>query len=488
MNESIVSQTVRGVKWNSIGTIVVNVLQMLKLFILARILSKSDFGLIAIALMIIGFADIFAGLGLASGLIHQQRVTREQYSSVFWVNLLLGVFFYLLLVLCSPFIADYYHQPLLTRVLPILGLVLVTSSFGKMFNVFKMKELDFKFISLVEITGVAAGFALTVILALRGCGVFSLVYGTLLQSLLIFGTYAMSGFRRYRILFRLRISEIKPLLRIGVFQFSTQTVDYAAGKLDVLIIGRFFSAEVLGVYNLSKELLQKIVQLISTIVTKVGSPAFARFQHDMPKMRDAYGRVLTVLASINMPVFFAIAVFADLLVPLLYGGAMVEMVWFVRIFSVWALFQSVFSSSDILVVSLGRTDLGFIWTLIRISLTLVVTVVACRFSIETMAWSQVFLAAAFFFAYWRLMVYRMIRMPLSHYLHAVAHPFLIAAASAFVAIPVVLLSYRISCGCWLRWGALALFGCAYLLLFWCTRRDYVRQIRSQLFCGRSSSK
>ena len=147
---SLRSQSVTGVKWNAVGTLTTTALQMLKLFILARILTKQDFGLLAIATMFLGFTEIFANMGLATGIIHKQDITRDQYSSVFWLNLMLSVALWLLLCAFTPLIAGYYHQPALKQLIPLLSFTLVIDSFGKMFYTLKTKELDFKFISIVQ--------------------------------------------------------------------------------------------------------------------------------------------------------------------------------------------------------------------------------------------------------------------------------------------------------------------------------------------------
>ena len=468
------NQTVKGVKWNSVGTITTTALHMLKLFILARILSKSDFGLIAIATMFLGFTEIFANLGLATGLIHKQDITREQYSSVFWLNLLLSVVLYAILFALTPLIASYYHQPQLLRVIPLLSLTLVINAFGKMFYTFKTKELDFRFIAIVEVVGVSLGVVFTIVLALRGFGVFSLVYGSILQAVLTHGVYAVSGLRSYRVMWHFRLREIRDLLKIGGYQLSTQVVDYAATKLDVFLIGRFFSAEILGVYNLAKELLYKAVQLVNPIVTGVAAPAFARFQDDKPRMRDAYGRVLTLLSFINFPIFFAVFLFPEGIVNVLYGSAMMEMVWFVRVLALWGILHSVANPIAILIVSLGRTDLGFLWMCLRMVLMLIGTLVAARIGIEAMTWAQVIIAVVLFFACWKVVVHRLIGMRFGAYLRAMATPFFAACVALLAALPLLL------------WGGvdrpalyladMVLFGFVYLLYYGLFRRDYLREV------------
>ena len=460
------------------GTLTTTALQMLKLFILARILTKQDFGLLAIATMFLGFTEIFANMGLATGIIHKQDITRDQYSSVFWLNLMLSVALWLLLCAFTPLIANYYHQPALRQLIPLLSFTLVIDSFGKMFYTLKTKELDFKFISIVQIVGVTLGVVLTVVLALQGFGVFSLAWGALLQATITQSVYAMSGLKAYRIRLHFRLREIRELVSIGLYQLGMQVIDYAANKLDIFLIGRFFSAEVLGVYNLAKELLYKAVQLINPIVTNVAAPAFARFQDDMPKMRRSYGEVLHLLSFINFPIFMAFFLFAEPLTVLLYGSGMVEMVWFVRVLSVWGMLQSIGNPAGILMVSLGRTDLGFKWTLVRIVFVLAGTLVASQISIQAMAWTQVLLAFIFLFAYWRMMVYKCIQMPLKSYIGAVSWPLLGIVVAALPALPLLIFAagQEEPLHTIMLYADMAVFGLAYLAFYWFTRREMLLQL------------
>lgn len=482
MDEGLRVKTVSGVKWNSVGTLTTTALHMLKLFILARILTEADFGLLAIATMVLGFVEIFANMGLATGLIHKQEVTREQYSSVFWLNLLLSAVLYGLLCLATPLIVNYYHQPLLFKVIPLLSLTLVIDAFGKMFYTFKTKELDFKFISLVQITGVSLGVVLTIFLALKGCGLFSLVYGTLFQSLITQGVYAISGLRNYRIMFHFRLSEIVDIIKIGGFQLGMQVMDYASTKLDVFLIGRYFGVEILGIYNLAKELLYKMVQLINPIVTNVASPAFARFQNDKPQMCLSYSRILKLLSFVNFPVFAALALFAEPIVALCYGTNMMEMVWFVRVLSLWGLFQSIGNPAGILMVSLGRTDLGFRWTMVRIVAMFVATFITCHISIQAMAWAQVLLAFIFLFAYWRMMVFAMIKLSLRKYLSSVAFPFLATLVAMLPVLPILFFADSVAqpAHSFILWSSLLLYGFCYFLFYFVSNRSFLRELMTYI--------
>ena len=474
---SLKEQAVGGVKWNGVGTATVALLQMLKLFIVARFISKSDFGLLALATMVLGFTEIFANMGLATGLIHKQDISRKQYSSVFWLNLILSCIVYAILCAATPLVATYYHEPELNKIIPLIGLQLIISSFGKMFFTFKSKELDFKFISIVSIVSTLLGAAGTVFLAVKGLGVYSIVYGTLLQVVVMQGTYAVSGLRTYRIMFHFKPSEITDLFKIGGYQLGMQVIDYMAAKADIFLIGRFFGQELLGVYNLAKELVMKVVQVINPMITSVAAPAFAKFQDDKERMRISYKKILSILSFLNVPVFAILFVFADPLTLLCYGQDKIAVAWFVRVLSLWGFFQSIGNPASILMVSLGRTDLGFYWTLIRVVFTFAATYVACLYNIQLLSYVQVALAAVFMVAYWRMMVYKMIQLPLRQYLGAIAFSFMAAIlAAGLSALPLHFLD-----NFYLRLALIALFGIVYLAIYWFFNRPFIMELKGYIF-------
>ena len=195
-------------------------------------------------------------------------------------------------------------------------------------------------------------------------------------------------------------------------------------------------------------------------------------------MRRSYGEVLHLLSFINFPIFMAFFLFAEPLTVLLYGSGMVEMVWFVRVLSVWGMLQSIGNPAGILMVSLGRTDLGFRWTLVRIVFVLAGTLVASRISIQAMAWTQVLLAFIFLFAYWRMMVYKCIQMPLKSYLGAVSWPLLGIVVAALPALPLLFFAagQEEPLRTIMLYADMAVFGLAYLAFYWFTRREMLLQL------------
>ena len=121
---------IKGVAWSSLSTIVRSVVSLLQVSILTDYLEKSDFGIVAIATLFIGFIQIFMDLGLSIGIIHKQDITSEQYSSLFWFNVFSGGVLTLILIGLSPLVAYIYNEPILTQILSLLSLSIFFHHWG----------------------------------------------------------------------------------------------------------------------------------------------------------------------------------------------------------------------------------------------------------------------------------------------------------------------------------------------------------------------
>ena len=102
---------INGVAWTTISTIVRSVVQLLQVSILTRFLEKSDFGIVAIATLFVGFSSIFLDMGISIGILHKQDISRNEFSSLFWLNLLSGIILTTILMVVAPYISHAYSEP-----------------------------------------------------------------------------------------------------------------------------------------------------------------------------------------------------------------------------------------------------------------------------------------------------------------------------------------------------------------------------------------
>jgi O-antigen/teichoic acid export membrane protein len=176
-------------------------------------------------------------------------------------------------------------------------------------------------------------------------------------------------------------------------------------------------------------------------------------------------------------------VFAAPLTLLCYGPDKIAVAWFVRVLSLWGLFQSVGNPAGILMVALGRTDLGFNWTLVRATFTILITYIVCQFDIQILAYSQVVLSFIFMFAYWRMVVYKMIQLPISDYFIPMAFPVIASLIAASVS---GIVSYWVS-NFHVKLLMIMLFGIIYMLIYRLFKYDYIKTVFFMVFKKRGGS-
>ncbi|PKL88773.1 MAG: colanic acid exporter [Ignavibacteriae bacterium HGW-Ignavibacteriae-2] len=419
-----------GVKWNTVVTIVATVVQIAKISVVARYIDRADFGLLAIVNMVLGFTAMFTDLGITTAMLHKQDISVEQYSTLYWFNWLLNIFLFLIICGISPFIAQFYNDPRLTHLIILMGLSIIISPVGKIYYTIKQKNLQFNFISKISIINSLLGLTIAVTFVLFGFGIYSLIITSIGSALFSAIVFSISGRNENKILFHFNLQEVKGFFNIGIYDMAQQILDYFAYKIDVLLLGKFFGMDDLGIYNLAKELILKPMKMINPIITKVGIPIFAKIQNDISALKQNYIKILEILSVINFGILSFIFVFAKPIVILLYSAKYVEVSVFVQILSLWGMFATVGNPAGVLMVARGRTDLGFKWSIIRVVVAPISIFIASFFSIVAVAYSQVILQFLFFFIYWRMMIYPLSDISLREY----AGSLKIAIISSLVAI------------------------------------------------------
>lgn len=397
---SLINKTISSVGWSTIATLTKLVLQLLQLSVLTFLLDKSTFGVIAIATMVIGITEIFSGLGLSAGLIHKQNVSKKEYSSLYWLNMILSAVVFLILLGITPLIVDFYNEPLLLSVIPLLGIQILLNAFGKIFQLIKTKELDFAFISKTTILSFIISFIVTIVLAYYNFGVYSLVIGKLIQVLINQGIYAYYGKKHSTVYFYINLKLVYPFVKIGAYQLGSQVLDYISSKLDVFLIGRFFGMETLGVYNIAKELILKPYQLVNSVVINVASVAFSRIQEDYIKVKSSFSRLLNLISIVTIPIYFFMFAFADTIVGVLYSNEFKEVSTFLQLMFFVGVVSSISSVTSVLIVAKGRTDIGFKWTIFRIVISTIVLFIISNYGVFAFALSQSILSIVFLWIFW----------------------------------------------------------------------------------------
>ena len=361
-------QAIHGVKWTSLSTGIRAILQLIQLIILARFLSAEDFGLVAIVMVVIGFSQLFMDMGISNAIIHKQDITDIQLSSLYWLNLISGMILTVIIFFIAPFVATFYNEKAIIPLLHLLSFSFFINSIGNQYRVLLRKELKFNLLAKSEVVAGLVAFIVAVSLAVNEYGAYSLVWATLANVITSNAILLFIGLKLHKPKFVYDYIEIKNFLTFGLYQMGQNSIVYFNNQFDVIIIGKLFGAEALGIYSLTKQLVMRPSQIINPIITGVAFPIMAKIQDDLTKLKSVYLKIINYLSSINFPIYILMVILASLLVPLVLGEKWIEAVGLFQVLSLYALVRSTTSPAGALLLSKGRADIGFWWSLGEFSL------------------------------------------------------------------------------------------------------------------------
>ena len=422
---SLKKSFINGVKWNSIGVSSRAIFQILQISILTRFLPTEHFGLIAMALFVVQFSNIFLDMGLTSAILHKTEISKNEFSSIYWLNILVSILLYSILYISAPAVADFYDEFELNTIIPILGLNIVLVAIGRQHQTMFQKKIQFKTIALVEIISSLIGLISAIILAVKDFGVYSLVYSTLVKSFLTNVIFLILAKKKYPLKLHFNLKETKPFLKIGGFTMGSTILDFFSRETDILIIGKLLGSENLGIYSLSKQLVLKLFSTITPIVINVLSPILSGIQNDQNRLKNSFLKTIKYLSFINFPIYLVIIITSKEILGIVYGN---EYVGAHKVLGYLAFFYAITTLSNpvgSLQIATGRTDLGLKWTILRIIISPICIYIGALFDIETVSLVFALLSLSLIIPLWRIQLKPMIQITLKDYLMQFIKPLLV---------------------------------------------------------------
>ena len=435
--KNIKEKAIYGVKWTALSTIVMTLVQLMQMAILARFLLPSDFGLMAIVMVVIGFSQAFLDMGISNAIIHKQEITHDQLSTLYWVNILAGLVLFAIISLLAPFVANFYNEPELKLLIIIVGLTFVIQPFGQQFMVLLQKEMRFAVIAKIDVVNKLVSFVVSVYFAYHGHGVYALVYGTLAGVVSQTVPFIILGLKEHKPSFVFRIAEIKEFLSFGMYQMGEKTLNYFNSQIDVMLIGKLLGTEALGVYSVAKQLIMRPAQVINPIITKVTFPTMAKVQDDTEQLKNIYLKTINYLSSINFPIYAFLAVFAHEIVMLLFGSKWIEAVVIVQILSVYAAVRSTGNPIGSLQMAKGKANWGFWWNLGVFCYMPAGIFISSKWGLTGVAWGLVIIMSSLIVPNWYFLVKNLCNAKFTEYHKQIVIPALIAFIAATASYEVI---------------------------------------------------
>ena len=278
--ESIIQKAAGSVKWSGLMEVVSRTASPLIYLILARLLTPADFGVVAVAMIVLNFSQMFWDAGLGKALVQIEEAPENAANVVFWVNAVMGLAIYAILFLAAPGIAVFFHSPASIPVLQVLGLQVVISSLSAVQTSLFTRTFDFRRLFWIKLaTAFLPGFC-SIPLAFWGYGVWALVAGYLASSLLNLGLLWWTSPWRPRWHFDWPLA--CRLFRFGIWVMGESFLGWFFLWGDNLLVGRFLGVNALGVYSVAWNICTMIFGLASEplfagalphVLTPAGGPS-----------------------------------------------------------------------------------------------------------------------------------------------------------------------------------------------------------------------
>jgi O-antigen/teichoic acid export membrane protein len=350
---SIESQTISGLKWTGAARFISQTFSWAVTLIVVRLLAPADYGVVAVSAVIISIFSTAAELGLGAALVQAPKLDREALARVAGLAMLLNLGLGTVVALGAPLAGLFFNEAVLPRVIQVSSLHFVLAAVSIVPQALAYRDMNFKWSATIELVSALVTSATTLLLALHGAAVWSLVVGSL------------AGAAVRSALF-MRGQNVWPVFRLGgVRRHVTYGGALAMSRLawqvinqsDVLIAGRFLTPSAVGLYSVSLHLATLPMQRVMGIVNQVVFPAVARLQDDRPRLRERLLSGLRLLGFVSVPVMWGISSIAPELVELALGPTWQEAAYPLRVVSLLIPLRMVSGIVSTTVIGVGALDL-----------------------------------------------------------------------------------------------------------------------------------
>ena len=396
-----------------------------------RILSPSDYGLVAMAGVYIGFISLFNELGLGAAIIQKKALSQDDLSSICWAVLSINLILYVFAVLSAPLVADFYNEPRVAEILRVASIVFIIRGVSLVPNNILTRELAFSKQSQADLIANASGAVATLWLATEGFGVWSLVYGILVLE--IVRTLLSFVFRPWKPNLSFSFSKVKVLVDFGAKVAAARLLWYLAASIDLLIAGKLLGTTQLGYYSVAVQLaLIPLDKMVSTIAY-VAFPALSKVQDDPAMLRRYYLKIVNVVAFASFPACWGIYLVAESAVPLVLSEKWLPAVLPLQILSMVTACRAIQTINAPLEMAVGRAGITLLNVAIIASVMALCFFVGSSYGLEGLAYAWFAFPAVFLIT--TSITVRLIRLSLADYFWGLTHPFL---GTGFMVVAVLI--------------------------------------------------
>lgn len=367
-SRQLAQKTAWGIIWNFSAYFLGKIVVLITTAILARILAKNDFGLVAVAVVAINYLSVLKDLGLGAALIQRKGDVKEVANTVFTINVLLGLVLSALTILVAPLVAAYFRDPQITAVLRWMGVSFIINAIGSVHTNWLVRDLDYRRKMVPELGGALTKGVVSIGMAFLGYGVWSLVFGQIIGAVAsVILVWIVLPWRP-----RLTIDRktARSLLNFGASVTVVDIITQITDNIDYVIVGRVFGLVPLSIYTLAYRLPEMLLIGNLWVMGGVVFPAFSTVQDKPSELRRGFLASVRFVELIAVPICLGLLIAADPIVRVVFGEQWLDAIPILRVLAVYAWVYSLGYHVGGFYKAIGRPDI-----LLRLSiLTLVVII------------------------------------------------------------------------------------------------------------------
>ena len=355
MNESLAKKTVSSAIWTYIAYGLSKTANFLAYIVLTRLLLPDQFGILGYAMAFISVLDAMRDIGIGLAIIQRRDNIEEVSNTAFWLSIGSNTAFWLLSIVISPFVANFFDEPLVTFILPVIAFTFVINSFGSVHDALLQREMEFgKRVIPAFFNSMCKGIA-SIILAFMDYGVWSLVLGMVVgQIVYTIAVWFLVDFRP-KLAFNWQLA--KEIINYGYKIFLDSIFSAVQANIDYVFIGRFLGATSLGIYTIAYRIPELIIINLCIVVAQVLFPAYSSIQNDSEQLRKAVLSALRYVSIIVVPAGVGLALVSSAFIQVIYPEEYWAAIPIMAALSLYGLFLSISWNIGDLYKAIDRADL-----------------------------------------------------------------------------------------------------------------------------------
>lgn len=351
--QSLRNRFLAGAAWMTATRWGLRLLGLVNTAILARLLAPSDFGLLALAMIVVSFIEIWFWLGVDTALIQNNNATPDDYNSAWTLRIIQGSLVAMAMVASANLAANFFNEPRLEEILWVLAPAILLTAANNIGIVNFQKEVNFRPEFIMTLSSKVLSVIATILLSLWLRNYWALVFGIFSGYLATFIlSYAMHPYRP-----RLSLKKARALWSFSKWVLVSNLASFANQKIDELIVGKMFTPSTLGIYSVALDLGQMVTNELARPINRVLFPVLSHMQDDLGRMRLSYLKAVGGVNTVTLPAGVGLALIANDAVMVLLGDKWIEAIPYLQIFAIYGAARFVYSGVPSILTALGKVKM-----------------------------------------------------------------------------------------------------------------------------------